>query len=115
MFTAWVTVTLLAVAANTFTATGDLFRYRFVLANAAKVGVPESWLTPLGIIKSAGVAGLLLGLAGVPVVGTLAAAGFIVFFIGAIATHLRAGDYALTFPAGYLLLAVATLALDLAV
>jgi hypothetical protein len=60
------------------------------------------------------VAGLILGLAGVPLVGELAAAGFIGFFLGAIAAHLRARDTAVAFPAGFLALAVATLALNLA-
>jgi len=115
MAAVYVVVTLAAIAANAFTALGDLLRFRFVLANAAKVGVPESWLTPLGLTKTAGVLGLVLGLLGVPLIGTLAAAAFVVFFIGAIVTHLRAGDLALVFPVGYLALAVATLVLDLLV
>jgi DoxX-like family len=68
-------------------------------------------------LKTAGAAGLLLGLIGVPVIGTAAAIGLILFFVCAIYTHVRAGDYSPQFGLanGYLLLAVATLALDLAV
>jgi hypothetical protein len=42
MFTAYVVVTLLAIAANTFAATADFMLLKFVLITAAKVGVPES-------------------------------------------------------------------------
>jgi hypothetical protein len=114
MFIAYVVVTLMAIAANAFTATGDFLRFKFVRSNAAKVGVPESWLTPLGILKAAGTGGLLLGLVGVPLIGTAAAIGLALFFVGAIVIHLRARDYSLGFPSAYLLLAVAALGLDLA-
>ena len=114
MFTAYVVVTLLTIAANAFAATLDFVRYKQVLINAAKVGVPESWLTMLGILKAAGAVGLLLGLIGVPLIGTAAAIGLILFFVGAITTHLRARDHSLAFPSAFLLLAVAALVLDLA-
>lgn len=114
MFSAYIVVTLMAIAANTVIATADFLRLRFVLINSAKVGVPESWLTPLGLLKAAGAGGLLLGLLGVPLIGEAAAIGLIFFFAGAISTHLRARDYSLGFPSAYLLLAVAALALDLA-
>ena len=114
MFTAYVVVTLMTIAANTLVAIGDFMRYKFVLNNMAKVGVPESWLTMLGILKAAGAGGLLLGLIGVPLIGTAAAIGLILFFVGAIITHLRARYYSLGFPSAFLLLAVAALVLDLA-
>jgi hypothetical protein len=111
MLTAYIVVTLLAIAVNTFSATVDFVRYRLVLINMAKVGVPESWLTMLGTLKAAGAAGLVLGLIGVPLIGEAAAIGLILFFVGAIITHLRARDYSLGYPATYLLLAVGTLVL----
>lgn len=114
MSTAYVAVTLAAVAANAVIATADLLRARFVLDNSAAVGVPESWLTPLGLLKAAGSAGLLLGLVGVPLIGQAAAVGLVLFFVGAIITHLRTRNYALVFPGMYLVLAVAALALALA-
>lgn len=104
-----VTVTLATVAANGFIAACDLTRAPFVLANSAGVGVPRSWLTPLGLLKGAGAAGLLLGLLGVPLVGVAAGVGLTLFFVGAIVTHLRARNYDLAFPALYLVLAVASL------
>ncbi len=111
MFTAYIVVTLMAIAANAFIAAADLMRAEFVLINSAKVGVPQSWLTPLGILKAAGAGGLLLGLIGVPLIGTAAAIGLTLFFVGAIITHVRAHAYSLGFPSAYLLLAVAALVL----
>ena len=116
MFTAYVVVTLLAIAANTFSGVAALVHFKPILPGMAKAGVPESWLTVLGILKTAGAVGLLLGLIGVPLIGTVAAIGLILFFIGAIITHLRARDYSQQFSLaiGFLLLAVATLVLSLA-
>ena len=115
MLTAYIVVTAVAAAANAFIAAADFARARFVLNNSAAVGVPEPWLTPLGLLKAVGAAGLLLGLLGVPLLGPAAAAGLVLFFAGAIITHLRAGDRSISlgFPAVYLLLAVAALVLGL--
>ena len=115
MVAAHILVTVAAVVANAFIAVADLARAEFVLANSASVGVPRSWLTPLGLLKLAGAAGLVLGLAGFPLVGAVAAAGLTLFFLGAVLTHLRARNYALAFPGAYLLLAVSSLVLGLAV
>jgi len=82
-------VTLLTAAANIFSATLDFIRFKQILLNMAKVGVSESWITVLGILKAAGVFGLLVGIV-VPLIGIAAAIGLVLFFIGAIITHLRA-------------------------
>ncbi|PDP87809.1 hypothetical protein CQJ94_09785 [Glycomyces fuscus] len=111
MNTAYVLVTVLAVLANGGMAAADLLRARFVLANSAAVGVPESWLTTLGLLKGAGALGLLLGLLGVPVVGAAAALGLTLFFVGAVATHLRVRNHALAYPLAYLALALGSLVL----
>jgi DoxX-like family len=108
MFTAYIVVTLLAAAANAFSATLDFIRYKQVLTNMAKAGVPESWIPMLGALKAAGALGLLVGL-GVPLIGTAAAVGLILFFVAAIITHLRAHDYSFGLAVGFLLLAVAAL------
>ena len=89
MLTAYVVVTVLAAAANIFSATCDFVRYKQVSIAMANAGVPESWMTMLGILKAAGALGLLVGI-GVPLIGTAAAVGLILFFVGAIITHLRA-------------------------
>jgi hypothetical protein len=112
MFIAYLIVTGLAVAANFFSAGCDFVRYKQVSIAMARAGVPESWMTPLGILKAAGALGLLAGI-GVPVIGMAAAIGLIIFFVGAIFTHLRARDYSFCLAAIFLLLAVAALILRL--
>lgn len=113
MFTAYVVVTLTAVAASAFVAVANFMRLEFVLTTAAKVRVPESWITVLGTLNAAAALGLLLGLVGVPLVGTAAALGLVLYFVGAIVTHLRARDNSIGPAAMFLLLAVAALVLGL--
>ena len=127
MLTAYVVVGALLVAYLAFSVTADFACYHRVLTAMAKANVPESWLTTLAALKAAGALGLLVGI-GVPligattagismaaaVIGTAAAVGVIVFFVGAVITHLRARDYSLAPATVFLLLAVATLVLGLA-
>ena len=113
MFTVYIIVTVLTAAANFFSATLDFIRYKQVLINMAKAGVPDSWITMLGTLKAAGALGLLVGI-GVPLIGTAAAVGVILFFVGAIITHLRARDYSFGLAVVFLLLAVAALVLRVA-
>jgi hypothetical protein len=117
VFTAYVLVTALAVAANAFSGIAALVHFKPILPGMARAGVPESWLTfPIGTLKTAGAAGLLLGLLAVPLVGTAAAVGLIAFFVCAVYTHIRASDYSQQFglAIGFGLLAVAVLTLHLA-
>ena len=109
---AYVIVTALAAAANIFSAGCDFVRYKQVSIAMARAGVPDSWMTTLGILKAAGALGLLVGIV-VPPVGTAAAIGLVLFFIGAIVTHLRAHDYTFGLAAVFLLLATAALVLGL--
>jgi hypothetical protein len=75
-------------------AAADFVHARFVVANSAAVGVREAWLPLLDALKGAGAAGRLIGIA--------AATGLVLFFTGAITTHLRAGLlYNLAFPGFY--------------
>ena len=116
MDTAYLVVALLAIAANAFSGIAALAHFRPILPGMARAGVPESWLTfPIGTLKTAGAAGLLLGLLGLPPVGTAAAIGLVLFFVCAVYTHVRASDYSPQFglAVGFLLLAVATLGLGL--
>jgi hypothetical protein len=116
MFTAYVVVTLLAIAANTFSGVAALVHFKPIIPGMVKAGVPESWLTfPIGTLKTAGALGLLLGLIGVPLIGTAAAIGLVLFFVCAIYTHLLARDYSPQFglAIGFLLLNAAALVLVL--
>jgi hypothetical protein len=107
-----VIVTVVAVIANAGIALADLRRARFVLANSAEVEVPASWLPGLAALKAAGAAGLLVGLLGVRPLGVAAAAGLVLFFVGAVAAHIRARVFHnIAFPIGYLALNAAVLVL----
>ncbi|HEX5202839.1 DoxX family protein [Paractinoplanes rhizophilus] len=112
MFVAYVIVTTVTIVANAGAAAADLRHAKFVLANMDEVGVPRSWLTPLGLLKAAGAAGLLLGILGVRPLGVAAAAGLVLFFAGALVTHVRARVfYNIAFPGAFFALAIASLAL----
>jgi DoxX-like family len=117
MFTAFVVVTLLAIAADAFSGIAALVHFKPIIPGMLKAGVPESWLTfPIGTLKTAGAIGLLLGLIGVPLIGTAAAIGLVLFFVCAIYTHLLARDYSPQFglAIGFLLLNMSALVLVLA-
>jgi hypothetical protein len=114
MYTAYIIVTVLAAAANIFSAIADFVRYKQVAINMARAGVPEPWMTMLGVLKAAGALGLLVGI-GMPMIGTAAAVGLL-FFVGAIGTHVRAHFYGVWLVPAivFLLLAVTALGLRLA-
>ena len=105
-------VTIVAIAANLVLAVAAFTQAKFLVTNSDEVGVPRSWLPMLGGLKAAGAAGLLLGLSGVPFIGIAAAAGLVLFYIGAVIAHLRVRVlHNIAFPAGFLALAIATLVL----
>src|SRR5207253_8763065 len=112
MFVTYIVVTIVAAAANIFSATLDFIRSKPILINMAKVGVSESWITTLGILKAAGALGLLIGI-GVPAVGIAAAAGLVLFFIAAIIIHLRRDDHSFGLAIVFLFLAIAALGMRL--
>jgi hypothetical protein len=112
MNVAYVVVTLLTAAITAAVAVADLIPAGFVLANSAEVGVPRAWLPPLAAVKLAGAVGLVVGVLGLRALGIAAAAGLVLFFVGAVATHLRARVlYNIAFPGAYLCLSAASLAL----
>lgn len=117
MLTVYVSVTAVAIAAVAFSGVAALVHFKPILAGMARVEVPASWLTfPIGTLKTVGAVGLLAGVAGVPVVGVAASIGLILFFVCAVYTHVRAGDYSAQFGLanGYLVLSAAVLVLTLA-
>ncbi|MFI7121442.1 DoxX family protein [Amycolatopsis sp. NPDC049868] len=115
MFTAYLIVTIATIAINVWIAVADLTRSPVVLKNSAAVNVPESWIPMLGSLKAAGAAGLLLGLFGVPFLGTAAAIGLVLFYFGAVLTHVRARVFrTIALPGILLALAAAALVVDLA-
>jgi hypothetical protein len=114
MFSAYVAVGALTAAANVFAAAMDFLRPAWLIENMTRVRVRSWMLGPLALLKIAGAVGLLIGI-GVPALGVAAAAGLVVFFIGAIAAHIRVRDCAsIPTPGAFLLLAAAALVLRLA-
>jgi DoxX-like family len=116
VFPAYVIITVITIAANVWATAADFTQAAFVLATMDEVAVPRSWLPPLGILKGAGAAGLLLGLLGVRPLGIAAAVGLALFFAGALATHVRARVFHnIAVPGAYFALAVASAALAAAI
>ncbi|GAB3457847.1 DoxX family protein [Actinophytocola sediminis] len=121
METGYLLVALVTVAVNAFSGIAAITRFTPVMRTLrpalATVGVPESWLVfPIGVLKVAGAAGVLLGALWAPPLGTAAAIGLVLYYVCAVYTHVRVGDYRFQFglATGFLALAVATLSLDLA-
>ena len=115
MNTAFIVVTVTTAIVTGAIAVAALVPAGFVLANSAKVGVPSSWLPALGAVKLAGAAGLVVGLLGLRALGIAAALGLVLFFVGAVVTHLRAHVlYNIAFPGAFLGLSAASLALMIA-
>jgi hypothetical protein len=109
---AYLIVTLVTAAANAGMALLDFARHDFVVGNSARVGVPLSWLPMLGTLKLAGAVGLVVGLLGVRAIGIAAAVGLVLFFVGAVVTHVRARAFAtIGGPGVFLALAIASLML----
>ncbi|ACZ91459.1 DoxX family protein [Streptosporangium roseum] len=112
MFAAYVMVTVVTIVATAGIVLADFTGAGFVLANSAEVGLSPSWIPLLGWLKAAGAVGLLLGLLGVPLVGLAAAAGLVLFFVGAVVAHVRARVFHnIVFPGGYLALAIGSFTL----
>lgn len=115
MTAAYAAVTVVAVAANGLSGVAALLYFKPILPGMEKAGVPVSWLTfPIGTLKTAGALGLAAGLTFRPV-GIAAAIGLVLFFVCAIYTHIRAGDYGPQFGLanGFLALNIAALVLAL--
>lgn len=91
MFAAYLAATLLAAALTGSAAIANLIGHDYPKSQADLTGVPYSWMLPLGTLLAAGALGLLAGFV-VPTLGTLAAAGLVLYFVGAFAAHLRAHD-----------------------
>ncbi|MGW9134508.1 DoxX family protein [Streptomyces sp. NPDC055681] len=91
MFAAYVTVTIIGAVFNGAAAVTYLIGHEYPKTQADMKGIPRKWVPVLGILLAAGTVGLLAGLA-MPFLGTLAASGLVLYFIGAIIAHLRVGS-----------------------
>ena len=112
MFAAYVTVTILGTVFNAAAAVTYLIGHEYPKAQADMKGLPRKWVPVLGMLLAAGTVGLAAGFA-VPLLGTLAASGLVLYFIGAIIAHLRVGSRDIVGGIVFLATAVAVLTLGL--
>jgi hypothetical protein len=114
MFIAYVVLAVALSLLLVSSASSDITRDPKVTTQLKAVGVPDSWFLPLGLVKIAGALGLLAGIVYRPL-GIAAAIGVVLYFLGAVITHLRAGDMkGAGTPTVIMLVAVAPLVLGFA-
>ncbi|HUK67345.1 MAG TPA: DoxX family protein [Streptosporangiaceae bacterium] len=110
-----IAVTVVTAAATGGIGAATATRAQFVLKFMREVGVPDSWPPALGAVKVAGAVGLLAGLRAKPLgiaAGSGHGSGLVLYFCGAVITHVRAGAFRnISFPAAYLGLSSMSLAL----
>lgn len=109
MHAAYLTFVCLTAIACAYAAYMNLTRAQTIIDTALRLHIPVSLMRPFGVLLGSAGAGLLLGFA-VPLLGAAAAAGLVAYFVIAVATHLWARDYHLSWAFMYLSLAAATLA-----
>ena len=83
-----VLATLLGLVA-TFSAFGKYSMSPRVVDNLYELGLKTRQIRLLGTIEILGSLGLLIGI-WIPILGKLAALGFVLYFLGAVLAHLRA-------------------------
>jgi hypothetical protein len=113
VFATYLVVVLLTSAVNGSAAVANFIGHDYPKSQADKLGVPRTWMRPLGALLGAGALGLLAGFA-VPALGTLAAAGLVLYFLCALPVHLRIRDYQLGPWFAFFCLPVGALAVSLA-
>jgi hypothetical protein len=111
MFAAYVAVTILASVFTAIAAVTYLIGHAYPKAQLDMKRLPQSWTPILGTILAAGSLGLLAGFA-VPLMGELAAAGLVLYFVGALLAHLRVGSRNLAGWAVFFVSVVAALAVN---
>ena len=112
MSAAYVTVTVVAALFTGIAAFTYLSGHDYPKTQADVKRIPRSWVPRLGLALAAGSLGLLAGFV-VPVLGVLAAAGLVLYFVGALIAHLRVGSRNLIGPIVFLVTAVAALIVNL--
>jgi hypothetical protein len=110
MFIAAAIISGLLAATLTMSARGKLVNDDRVMAVMTKVGFPRDKVWLLATAELAGALGLVAGLFWWPI-GVAASAGVILYFLGAVAAHLRVHDKRLEGATVLLLVAVAALVL----
>lgn len=112
MHIAYLVITILVALANGYAASLDFLGADSVKVVADRVQVSQRWMIPFGVLLVSGAVGLLIGFA-VPVLGTAAAIGLVVYFICAVGAHVRVHDRRIGGAVSFLILAVAALVINL--
>lgn len=100
---AYLVIAILLAAILVFSGLGKLRRDpRIVLVIHELVGVPMKYFPLLAACEFAGAMGLVLGIWW-PLLGVAAGIGVVLYFVGAIVSHLRVGDVRGIGPAAFLL------------
>jgi len=112
MGTAYLFITTALAAMAVFSGVGKLRRDpKIVQIIHEVVGVPMKYFPLLAACEIAGGLGLVLGIWW-PLLGVAAAVGLVIYFLGAVVSHLRVSDVKGVGPAAFLLIvSVAALAL----
>lgn len=110
MFVATIVVSVLLALAALGSGAAKLTKQPKLVEQMAALGVPAAWLPRLAAAEIAGAVGLLVGLKVAPL-GIAAGVGLVLYFVGAVATHLRKGDKNIAPPALLGLVAVAAVVL----
>ena len=109
----YLVITVLAAVASGYAACLNFVGVESVKVVADRVQVSRRWMLPLGALLASGAGGLLAGFA-VPVLGTAAAIGLVLYFICAVTAHLRVRDHQISGAVFFLLLAATALATNAA-
>lgn len=112
MFAALITVSCMLALALAATGVAKLAGHTATVESLTAVGFPAKFAPALASAELAGAVGLLLGLHWWPV-GVAAAAGVVVYFLGAVGAHLRARQGSLAPAAALFALATSALVLRL--
>ncbi|MBQ0854695.1 DoxX family protein [Streptomyces sp. BH-SS-21] len=108
MFIAYAIVAALMSAVLLASAGAKFTRPKRLVDQMSTIGLPYGALPFLGVAQIAGAGGLVIGLWWAPL-GIAAAVALTLYFIGAVAAHLRARDYTGTPPAAVLTAVAITL------
>ena len=112
MDTAYLAITLLVAAMAAFSGLGKMRREpRQIRVINETVGIPLKYFPVLAAFEFAGALGLVLGIWW-PLLGMAAGIGLVLYFVGAIVSHLRVNDVKGIGPAAFMLaVAVGALAM----
>jgi hypothetical protein len=114
VFVTYLVITALTIAAVSYAAYLNFTAHPMVIEVAERTQTSPALMRPFGAIFIAAAVGLAAGFK-IPVIGTAAATGLVLYFICAVLAHMRVRDYrGIPNAAMFLALAAATLTVTIA-